>query len=108
MQPGQHRQRRQQQGGGRAPGQRHFAVARHLMRQDAENLARGFAFRLGDGVGDALVVGLGQHHQLPEAPPPPKPPPPPPKPPPPNPPLPKPPPPYPRPKHTPPTITRKG
>src|ERR1700761_7671015 len=104
MQPRQHQQRWDGQGCDRGPQQRYFAITRHFMGQHAENLARSFFFRLGDGIGDAGVVGLRQHHQLPDAPPPPKlPPPPPPKPPPPPPPKP----PSPKPPRPPP-MNRKG
>src|ERR1700761_3179191 len=95
VQSQQHRQRRQQQRGARGPGQRHFAIARHVARQHTEDFAVGARFRRRDGGFDAVLVGLVQHHQLPEAPPPPNEPPPPenPPPPPPQPPRPPPPPP---------------
>src|SRR3569833_3098963 len=93
MQARQDQNGRPDQGCKRRPGQRHFTIARHFLRQDAKDFARRLAFGLRDRGADAPMIVFAQQYQLPEAPPPPKLPPPPPL----QPPPPKPPPPQPRP-----------
>src|SRR5229473_3496724 len=67
----------------RRPGERHQAIVAGVPGDDAEDLPRGLRLRRADGLGDARLVGLRDHHQLPDAPPPPNEPPPPENPPPP-------------------------
>ena len=85
MQVQQHQRRRQAKRDQRRPGQRYLAIIGDPFGENAGYLAGGAGFGLGHGLGNPLAVLIAQHHQLPEAPPPPKEPPPPRKPPPPQP-----------------------